>query len=68
MESVFFVALTPGMARIAEQVMRDLNLSFPIEVVSFDKGPEIVKANSHMDVFISRGSWLTCCGTTPISL
>lgn len=55
MESVFFVALTPGMAKIAEQVMRDLNLSFPIEVVSFDKGPETVKANSHMDVFISRG-------------
>ena len=55
LESVLFVALTPGRAQIAEQVMRNLNLSFPIEVVSFDKGPEIVKGNSHVDVFMSRG-------------
>lgn len=55
MESIFFVALTPGMAQVAEQAMRELNLSFPIEVVSFDKGPEVVRANPQVDVMISRG-------------
>jgi methyl-accepting chemotaxis protein len=55
LESVFFVALTPGMAQVAEKVARELNLSFPIEVVSFDKGPDVVKANPEADVFISRG-------------
>ncbi len=55
MESIFFVALTPGMAQVAEQAMHELNLSFPIEVVSFDKGPEVVRANPQVDVMISRG-------------
>ena len=55
MESIFFAALTPDMAQIARQVMNDLNLSFPIEAVSFEKGPETVSANSQTDVFISRG-------------
>ncbi len=55
MESIFFAALTPGMAKLAEQVMRELKVSFPIEIVSFDKGPEVVKANADMNVFISRG-------------
>ncbi|WP_019851433.1 PrpR N-terminal domain-containing protein [Desulfitobacterium sp. PCE1] len=55
MESIFFVALTPGMAQIAEKTRQDLNLSFPIEVVSFEKGKEIIKANPQVDVMISRG-------------
>ncbi|AHF08194.1 PrpR N-terminal domain-containing protein [Desulfitobacterium metallireducens] len=55
MESIFFAALTQGMAQVAEQVMRELHLSFPIEVVSFDKGPEVVRANPQVDVMISRG-------------
>lgn len=37
MESIFFAALTPGMARIAEQAMHELHLSFPIQVVSLIK-------------------------------
>lgn len=55
MDSIFFAALTPGMAQIAEQAMRELHLSFPIQVVSFDKGPEVVRANPQVDVMISRG-------------
>lgn len=55
MESVFFVALTPGMAQVAEQVRRESSLSFSIEVVSFDKGPEVARANPQVDVLISRG-------------
>lgn len=55
MESIFFVALTPGMAQVAQKAMGEMNLSFPIEVVSFDKGPEVVRANPHVDVMISRG-------------
>lgn len=55
MESIFFVALTPDMAQVAEQAMHELNLSFPIKVVSFDKGPEVVRANPQVDVMISRG-------------
>jgi hypothetical protein len=55
MESIFFAALTPGMAQIAEQAMCELHLSFPIQVVSFDQGPEVVRANPQVDVIISRG-------------
>lgn len=55
MESIFFSALTPGMAQVAEQAMRESHLSFPIKVVSFDKGPEVVRANPQVDVMISRG-------------
>jgi hypothetical protein len=55
MEPIFFVALTPGMAQVAEQVMRELNLSFPVEVVSFEKGIEAVRAKPQADVVISRG-------------
>lgn len=55
MESIFFVALTPGMAQVAERAMHELNLSFPIKVVSFDKGPEVVRDNPQVDVMISRG-------------
>lgn len=55
MESIFFVALTPDMAKVAEQAKSELNLSFPIEVVSFDRGPEVVRANPQVDVMISRG-------------
>ncbi len=55
MESIFFVALTPGMAQVAKEAMQKLNLSFPIEVVNFDQVPEVVKANPHTDVMISRG-------------
>ncbi|AFM41787.1 methyl-accepting chemotaxis protein [Desulfosporosinus acidiphilus SJ4] len=55
MKSIFFAALTPDMAQIAEQVRRELNLSFPIEVVSFDRGPDVVRANPQIDVMISRG-------------
>ncbi|MGE4272174.1 MAG: PrpR N-terminal domain-containing protein [Desulfitobacterium sp.] len=55
MDSIFFAALTPGMAEATKQVMHELNLSFPIKVVSFEEGPEVVKANSHVDVMISRG-------------
>jgi len=55
MESIFFAALTPDMAQVAKQAMSELNLSFPIEVVSFDKGLEVLRANSKMDVMISRG-------------
>ncbi|WP_026183910.1 PrpR N-terminal domain-containing protein [Desulfitobacterium hafniense] len=55
MESIFFVALTPGMAQIAEEARQALNLSFPIEVVSFDQGKEVIKANPQIDVMISRG-------------
>ncbi|WP_313756162.1 PrpR N-terminal domain-containing protein [Tissierella sp.] len=55
MESIFFVALTPGMAQVAKQSMHKLNLSFPIEVVSFEKVPEVVEANPNVDVMISRG-------------
>lgn len=55
MESIFFVALTPGMAQVAEQVARELNLSFPIEVISFDKGAEVARNNPQADVMISRG-------------
>ena len=55
MKSIFFVALTSDMAQVAEQAMSELNLSFPIEVISFDKGPEVVKANPQVDVMISRG-------------
>ncbi|WP_088189122.1 PrpR N-terminal domain-containing protein [Desulfosporosinus sp. FKA] len=55
MNSIFFVALTPDMAQVAGQVMHELNLSFPIEVVSFDRGSEVVRANPQADVMISRG-------------
>lgn len=55
MESIFFVALTPGMAQIAKEIAQELNASFPIEVVSFERGKEVVKANPHIDVMISRG-------------
>ncbi|MDR3563028.1 MAG: methyl-accepting chemotaxis protein [Negativicutes bacterium] len=55
METVFFVALTPGMAQAAQQVARELNVAFPVEVVPFDKGPDVVKANPQADVMISRG-------------
>jgi methyl-accepting chemotaxis protein len=55
LESIFFVALTPGMSQVAQQVARQLNLSFPIEVISFDKGSEVVRANPQVDVLISRG-------------
>ncbi|RNC62841.1 MAG: Methyl-accepting chemotaxis protein 4 [Candidatus Dichloromethanomonas elyunquensis] len=55
MEPIFFVALTPGMAQVAEQAMRQLNLSFPIEIVSFEKGIEAVQAKPQADVIISRG-------------
>lgn len=55
MKTIIFVALTPGMAEIAEQAMRNLNLSFPIEVASFKRGPEVVNAYSEADVMISRG-------------
>lgn len=55
MDSVFFVALTPDMAQVAGQMARELNVSFPIEVVSFDRGPEVVRANPQVDVMISRG-------------
>lgn len=43
------------MAQIAKNVMKQLGLSFPIEIVSFDQAPERVKENSNMDVMISRG-------------
>ena len=55
MESIFFVALTPGMVKVAEQVSRELNISFPIEVVGFDKGPDVPQAHPQADAFISRG-------------
>lgn len=55
MDSIFFVALTPGMAEIGKQAMQELNVSFPIEVVSFDKGKEVIRANPQADVMISRG-------------
>lgn len=55
MKSIFFVALTPGMAEIATQAAKELNVSFPIDVVSFDKGADAAKANSNVDVMISRG-------------
>ena len=40
---------------MAEQAARELGVSFPIEIVSFDKGPDAVKANPQADVLISRG-------------
>lgn len=55
MKSILFIALTPDMAQVAKQAMSELNLSFPIEVVSFDKGPDVVRANPQVDVMISRG-------------
>ena len=55
MKSIFFVALTPDMAQVAEQAMSELKLSFPIKVVSFDKGPDVVRDNPQVDVMISRG-------------
>lgn len=55
MESIFFAALTPGMAQVAKEAMRELNLSFPIEVVSFENGPKVVRENPDIDVMISRG-------------
>lgn len=55
MESIFFVALTPGMAQIAKEIREELNLSFPVEVVSFEKGKEVIQANPQVDVLISRG-------------
>lgn len=55
MSDIFFMALTDGMAEIATQASRELNVSFPIEVVSFDDGARVAKANSNADVFISRG-------------
>lgn len=55
MDSIFFVALTPGMADIATQAAQELNVSFPIEVVSFEKGADVAKKNSNVDVIISRG-------------
>ena len=53
--AIFFAALTPGMVQVAEQVSRELNLSFPIETVTFDKGPDAVRDNPQADVLISRG-------------
>ena len=55
MDSIFFAALTPGMAQVAEQVSRELHVSFPVEVISFDKGAEVAKNNPRADVIISRG-------------
>lgn len=55
MKTIYFVALTPGMAEIATQAAQELEVDFPIEVVSFDRGAEVAKANSDADVFISRG-------------
>lgn len=55
METIYFVALTPGMEQVAQREMRKLGMSFPIEVVSFEKGAEAVKTNPEADVFISRG-------------
>ncbi|MGI6450776.1 MAG: PrpR N-terminal domain-containing protein [Desulfitobacteriia bacterium] len=55
MEKIFFAALTEGMAKIAEQAMRELNLSFPIEVAGSERAAEVVQANPQADVMISRG-------------
>ena len=55
MESIYFAALTSGMASVAKEAMHDLDLSFPIEVVDFDEAKEVVKSNSQLDVMISRG-------------
>lgn len=55
MNDIYFIALTQGMAEIATRASRDLDVSFPIEVVSFEKGAQVVKANPDADVFISRG-------------
>lgn len=55
MESIFFAALTPGMAQIAKQAMQELHLSFPIQVVNFDQGSEVIRTNPQVDVMISRG-------------
>ncbi|MGI6450653.1 MAG: PrpR N-terminal domain-containing protein [Desulfitobacteriia bacterium] len=55
MNTIIFVALTPGMAEVAKQAMNELRLSFPIEVADFAKGPEIIKAYPQADVMISRG-------------
>ena len=40
MEKIFFAAITGGMAKIAEQAMRELNLSFPIEVAGSERAAE----------------------------
>ena len=55
MKTIVFVALTPGMAQVAEKAMGNLNLSFPIEVTSFERGPEVIRAYPEADVMISRG-------------
>lgn len=55
MQSILFIALTPGMADIAARAARELKVSFPIEVVSFEKGAEVAKENSDADVMVSRG-------------
>ena len=55
MKTIVFVALTPGMAKVAEQAMGSLNISFPIEVASFERGPEVIRAYPEADVMISRG-------------
>lgn len=55
METVFFAALTPGMAQIAEKIKQELHLSFPVEVVPFEKGADVVNQYPHADVMVSRG-------------
>ena len=55
MKKIFFMALTPGMNEIATRAAQELNVAFPIEVVSFDEGADVAKAHSDTDVFISRG-------------
>ena len=54
-KTVVFVALTAGMAEIAERAMKNLNLSFPIEIAGFERGREVLKAYHEADVMISRG-------------
>ena len=63
METIFFVALTPGMVQMAEQVARELNVSFPIEIVSFADGPNVARANPQADAFVSigNGRWGGLC-------
>ncbi|HHV64610.1 MAG TPA: chemotaxis protein [Peptococcaceae bacterium] len=55
MEKILFAALTEDMAKVAEQAMRELNLSFPIVVAGSERAAELVQANPQVEVMISRG-------------
>ncbi|HHV64135.1 MAG TPA: chemotaxis protein [Peptococcaceae bacterium] len=43
------------MAEVAKQAMKELQLSFPIEIADFANGPEVIRKHPQADVMISRG-------------